>query len=169
MRSRLRVAAALVALVGTLAVTLVAARPVDAQWFDREVATATFRAKTIPAPQLAGTSPYCSWTSVITTTALVFTWAPAAGYAPAAVRITAQKGAATQVIAGATTTSSGGVYTTTVPVGLLNALGSLLGGTVTLHLATLDAPSGWTSTSADYTWTMSLAGIAVGCSASPAP
>jgi hypothetical protein len=169
MRSRLRIAAALLGVVGTLAVTLVAARPVDAQWLDREVTSATFRAKTIPAPLLAGTSPYCSWNSVVTTTALVFTWAPPAGYASTSIRITAQKGTATQVVTGATTTSSGGVYTTTVPVSLLNAIGSLLGGTIVLHLATVDAPSGWLSTSADYSWTMSLAGIAVGCSAKPAP
>lgn len=165
MRSRIQITAAAVAVLGLLVATTTAPRPVNAQWLDRETASASFQAKTIPAPLLAGTSPYCSWNSVITTTALVFTWAPPAGHPSSSVSIIAQKGAATQTITGATTTSSGGVYTTTVPVSLLNALGSLLGGTIVIHLAVVDAPSGWVSKSVDYSWTMSLAGIAVGCSA----
>jgi len=169
MRNRFRM---LVALGGAASlfvglVTATAVKPVDAQWLDREVATATLTAKTIPPPLLAGTTPYCSWNSVITTTALIFTWAPPAGYASTSVRITAQKGGATQVITGATTTSSGGVYTTTVPVSLLNALGSLLGATVVIHLAVVDQPTGWLSKPVDYTWTMTLAGIAVSCSGQP--
>ena len=127
MPRRLRAAAVVLAAVGVL-LCAQTAHPVDAQWLDREVASATFQAKTVPAPRTAGTPPYCSWNSFITTTALVFTWAPPAGYPATSIQITAQKGAATQVVTGATTTSSAGVYTTTVPV-------SLLGGTIIIHLA----------------------------------
>jgi hypothetical protein len=167
MRNGIRIAAALGAAACLVIAMLIATatRPVDAQWLDREVASGTLTAKTIPAPLLAGSAPYCSWNSIVTTTALVFTWAPPTGYASSSVRITAQKGASTQVITGATTTSSAGVYTTTVPVSLLNALGSLLGATVVIHLAVLDQASGWLSKPLDYSWTMTLAGIAVSCSA----
>ncbi|MDP9904654.1 hypothetical protein [Arthrobacter bambusae] len=165
MRRHIQIVAVAVAVLGILFATIATARPVNAQWLDREAASGIFKTKTIPAPLLAGMSPYCSWNSVITTTALVFTWAPPAGYTSSSVSITAQKGAVTQPVTGATTTSSGGVNTTTVPVSLLNALGSLLGGTIVIHLTVVDAPSGWVSKSVDYSWTMSLAGIAVGCSA----
>lgn len=168
MRDRVALAAAVAAIACLLVGTLASARPTEAQWLDREVTTAAFQAKTIPAPLLAGTAPYCSWNSVVTTTALIFTWTPPTGYSASSVRITAQKGTATQVITGATTTSSGGVYTTTVPVSLLNALGSLLGGTVVIHLEVVDAASHWVSKSVDYSWTFSLAGIALSCSAKPA-
>jgi hypothetical protein len=170
MRNSVRIAAAGGTVLSLLVamVTATAAPPVDAQWLDREVTAATLQAKTIPAPLLAGTSPYCSWNSVITTTAVVFTWAPPPGYASSSARITAQKGTAMQLITGATTTSTGGVYTTTVPVSLLDALGSLLGGTLIIRLTTVDPASGWVSKSVDYSWTLSLAGIAVMCSANPA-
>jgi len=141
------------------------ARPVDAQWSDREVASATLQAKTIPPPATAGAAPYCSWTSLVTTTSLIFTWAPPAGYPATTIQMTAQKESATQPVTGASTTSSGGVYTTTVPVSVLNALGSLLGGTVFIRIATLDPQTGWASKSVDYKWVMSLAGVATSCSA----
>lgn len=47
------------------------------------------------------------------------------------------------------------------------ALGSLLGTTVVIHLAVVDQPTGWLSKPVDYTWTMTLAGIAVSCSGQP--
>ena len=164
MRNRIRILAALAALLCALISGVTTAQRVDASWLDREVTTASFQAKTIPPPLLAGTAPYCSWTSVVTMTSVIFTWAPPAGYASTSIRITAQKGGNTAVITGATTTVSGGVYTTTIPVGLLNALGSLFGGTLVIHLATVDASSGWVSKTVDYSWSMSLAGIALSCS-----
>jgi hypothetical protein len=143
-------------------------RPVEASWRDAEAATASFTAKTIPPVTPAGAPPSCSWNTFVTTTSVSMQWSLPAGYSSTAVRFVAQKGTSTQVITGGTTTVSGGVYTTTIPVSLLNAVGSLLGGVVVIHVAVVDPSTGWVSKPADYAYTMSLAGIVTSCSATPA-
>lgn len=164
-RSSVAAALASVVVVGGL---IALPQPVDAQWRDTELATATLQAKTIPPATLAGASPFCSWTSFITTTSISLQWSPPAGYASTTVQFVAQKGTTTQVITGATTTVAGGVYTTTIPVSLLNALGSLLGGTFVIQVTVVDPQTGWSSKVVDYTYAMTLAGIVTSCSATPA-
>jgi hypothetical protein len=133
----------LVAVGGLIAVP----QPVDAQWRDQEVATATLQAKTIPPVTLAGTAPFCSWAGLVTTTSISLQWSPPAG---------------------ATTTVAGGVYTTTIPISILNAIGSLLGGSFVIHVTVVDPQTGWSSKVVDYTYVMTLAGIVTSCSATPA-
>lgn len=152
-------------LVAALGSTALAAQPTDASWQDREIASGTFTAKTIPPVTIAGTAPYCSWTSLIVTTSISFQFALPPGYALSDVRFLAQNGAVTQPITGATSTVDQGVYTTTIPVSLLNAIGNLLGGVVTIHVTVLDAPTGWSSRRTDYSYGMGLAGIVLTCSA----
>lgn len=142
--------------------------PTDASWQDRELTTGTFQAKTIPPVAIAGTAPYCSWTTLVVTTSISLQWAVPAGYSLADVQFTAQNGTSSQLVTGQTSTLSNGVYTTTIPVSILNAVGNLLGGTVIIHVTVLDAPTGWSSRPTDYSYGMSLAGIVTTCSATAA-
>lgn len=159
---------AVLAILLSLALAMIVPRPVEASWLDMEMGSGSFRAKTIPPVAPAGSAPSCSWTTVITTTSVSMQWSPPAGYPSTAVRFVAQKGGSTQVITGQTTTSAGGVYTTTIPVSLLNAVGSLLGGVVVIHVAVVDPATGWVSKAVDYAYTMSLAGIVTSCSSTAA-
>lgn len=165
--ARLLVAAALTSVVAVGGLISVP-QPVDAQWRDQEVATATLQAKTIPPVTLAGTAPFCSWAGAVTTTSISLQWSPPAGYASTTVQFVAQKGTNSQLVTGATTTVAGGVYTTTIPISILNAIGSLLGGSFVIHVTVVDPQTGWSSKVVDYTYVMTLAGIVTSCSATPA-
>jgi hypothetical protein len=167
MRERLRLGLAAASALCVLMVLGISTAPVDAAWTDRELTGAAFQAKTIPPVTLGGTAPYCSWTSALVTTGLKVQWVLPSGYPLSSVSFTAQQGTATQTITGQTSTLSGGVYTTTIPVNILNAVGSLLGGTVVIHVAVVDAATGWVSKTVDYSFAMSLLGIVTSCSAAP--
>jgi len=161
--ARVRAALAAVLTACVLAVSG-AGTPAAASWPDREIVTARFTAKTIPPVTVPGAAPYCSWTGPVLSPNLVLQWALPSGYSLSAVTFTAYKGVANSAVTGQSSSLVAGVYTTTIPISLLDDLGgTLLGGTIAIHVIVRDPATGWLSVPVIYSYTLNPVGIVIRC------